>query len=230
MTNIKKKEPDSVNPIQVASIIVIVLCLLALVYIYRGKGPQFEDSRRPKLTALETQVEALQPKEESQAIVEPPKEEVKPEVVQTPPPAPTPVVEAPKPVPVPTTPSDNEAIAWRFFISQGFTRNQTAGIMGNLYQEHKFLTSDVSGGLGIAQWLGARRARLMAKGDYLDINVQLNFIMEELNTTENVAMRAIKATDTVEGATIAFEKKFERCGKCKTSNRIQFAYSILNRY
>lgn len=124
----------------------------------------------------------------------------------------------------------NESIAWNFLISQGFTRNQTAGIMGNLRQEHNFKTDDVKGGLGIAQWLGARRARLISKGNHLDINTQLNFLMEELNTSEKAAYNAIKATDSVEGATIAFQNKFERCGICVQSRRVQYSYDILKRY
>lgn len=125
---------------------------------------------------------------------------------------------------------DNEGIAWNFLISNGFTRNQTAGIMGNLQQEHNFNTSDVAGGLGIAQWLGGRRANLMARADYTNISVQLQFLLDELNGPENGAMVAIKASGSVEGATVAFQNKFERCGLCAEGTRIKYAYDILGRH
>jgi len=125
---------------------------------------------------------------------------------------------------------DNETIAWNFLIANGFTRNQTAGIMGNLQQEHNFKTDDVAGGLGIAQWLGGRRANLMARANYLDINVQLKFMLDEMNGPEIVAGNAVRASGSVEAATIAFQNKFERCGLCAQSNRIQYAYDILNRH
>ncbi len=129
-----------------------------------------------------------------------------------------------------TSPTENEAIAWDFFRSQGFTAEQTAGIMGNLAQEHKFSTTDVPGGLGIAQWLGNRRANLLSRPDPFNITTQLEFIMHEFKTTEGIAYRAVKAAKTVEAATVAFQNKYERCGLCMEDRRIQYAYSILARY
>lgn len=129
-----------------------------------------------------------------------------------------------------TTPSDNEAISWNFFLSQGFTIEQTAGIMGNLMQEHKFNTTDVPGGMGIAQWLGARRANLLARENPYSIYTQLEFIMHEFATTEHRAYRAVKSAATVEQAVAAFQNSYERCGYCREDLRIQYAYSILNRY
>lgn len=125
---------------------------------------------------------------------------------------------------------DNETIAWNFLIGQGFTRNQTAGILGNIMQEHGFKTSDVPGGLGIAQWMGGRRANLMARANYLHINTQLQFLVDELNGIEGHAKAGILATDNLESSTIAFSSLFERCGDCRNSTRIQYAYSILGRH
>lgn len=145
------------------------------------------------------------------------------------------IVKQPDPISQPAPeivmqPSDPETIAWNYFISQGFSRVQTAGILGNLQQEHGFKTSDVPGGLGIAQWLGNRRANLIAKGNYLDLNVQLAFIVEELNGVEGRAMRMLQAATTVEAATIAFQNGYERCGDCRQVTRIQHAYAILGRH
>jgi hypothetical protein len=136
----------------------------------------------------------------------------------TPPVAPTPVL-------------SNEQQVWNFLMAQGFTRNQTAGIMGNLQQEHNFNTTDVAGGLGIAQWIGGRRANLIARhGATPNLDQQLEFVMHELNGVEHVAHGAVRAAQTVEGATIAFQNLYERCGKCEQPTRINYAYGILERY
>lgn len=126
-------------------------------------------------------------------------------------------------------PVDNETIAWNFLI-QKYPRHQVAGIMGNLRQEHSFQTSDVSGGLGIAQWLGNRRDNLIARGNYTSIDVQLQFMIDELNTTERAAETSLRASGSIEEATIAFQNKYERCGACMQSQRIQYAHDINSRH
>lgn len=137
------------------------------------------------------------------------------------------------PIPLATTaniptPKDNETIIWEYLMQQGFTKNQTAGIMGNLQQEHGFQTSDVAGGLGIAQWIGNRRANLMARGDYLSINTQLQFLMDELNST-GIASQ-IKSVDSIDHATIVFQNQFERCGVCREDQRLNYAYAIASKH
>lgn len=140
------------------------------------------------------------------------------------------VVQAPVQEIAQVVPKSNEQIAWEFFISKGLSREHTAGIIGNLRQEHNFNTSDEPGGLGIAQWLGSRRERLIQRGNHLDFNVQLNFIMEELETTEQYAYQNLKSTTTVEAATISFQNFYERCGNCMQSQRINYALQAYNLY
>lgn len=123
-----------------------------------------------------------------------------------------------------------ETTIWNFLIAHGYTREQTAGIMGNLQQEHSFNTSDVAGGLGIAQWLGGRRANLMARPNYLDLNIQLQFLLDELNGPESKANAMVKASNTVAAATLAFQNGFERCGNCMYNNRLSYANAIYSRH
>jgi uncharacterized protein YabE (DUF348 family) len=127
------------------------------------------------------------------------------------------------------TPSENETIIWNFLRAQGFSRIQTAGIMGNLQQEHQFNTTDVTGGLGIAQWTLDRRTDLINKypDSYTNIYSQLSFLMEELNGTYYRARDAIMATDNLDTAVVAFQEKFEGCGVCKESQRKEYARTIL---
>lgn len=118
----------------------------------------------------------------------------------------------------------NESIVWSYLISQGFTKNQTAGIMGNLQQEHNFQTS----GDGLAQWTAGRKARLMAMPEPYSLNTQLNFLMIELNETG--IGNKIKSNDDLISATLIFQNQFERCGVCAQNNRISYAQAILARY
>ena len=124
------------------------------------------------------------------------------------------------------TSGDNKTITWNFLISQGFSRNQTAGIMGNLQQEHGFRTD----GDGLAQWTAGRKANMLSRPDPYSIHSQLAYLMEELNGGYIGAKNSILASSSVEGATVAFQNQFERCGDCRESQRINYAYQILAQY
>jgi hypothetical protein len=114
-------------------------------------------------------------------------------------------------------------------LNAGYTKQQVAGILGNLHQEHNFKTDDVPGGLGIAQWLGSRRANLLSKSTPYDIATQASFIIEELNGVEHRANSMLKASTTVEQSTIAFQNGYERCGDCRQSQRISYALEYYGR-
>ncbi len=130
---------------------------------------------------------------------------------------------------VPSSNFGNSVI--NFFTSKGLTQNQARGILGNLMQESRgntSITNKRSGAFGIAQWLGSRKQKLKAKyGNNPTLQQQLEFIWEELNTTEGKAMRELTQTRTVADATRAFANHFERAGKSEMnmSQRINFAYN-----
>jgi len=129
------------------------------------------------------------------------------------------------------TPSENENVAWDFFVSQGFSRIQTAGIMGNLMQEHHFNTTDVNGGLGIVQWTGTRRMNLINEypDSYTNIYSQLNYLMEELNGSYSGVRNNIKASDSLSEVVEIFQNQFERCNPlyCMLDMRISYASDVL---
>lgn len=119
-----------------------------------------------------------------------------------------------------------------FFTSKGLSVNQARGILGNLMQESKgnhYAINRTSGAFGLAQWLGSRKQKLISKyGRNPSMQDQLNFIWEELNTTESKAMQALLNTNTVSDATRAFANHFERAGKneMNMNKRINYAYSV----
>ncbi len=124
-----------------------------------------------------------------------------------------------------TTPSQNETITWNFLIANGFSRNQTAGIMGNLMQEHHFNTT----GDGLAQWSGSRKASLFSLADPYSIDTQLQFLMDELNGGYASVKSAILSNESVEDVVVIFQNKFEKCNPyyCMENQRINYAYNIL---
>ena len=122
-----------------------------------------------------------------------------------------------------TTPGENETIVWNYLISQGFNRLQTAGIMGNLRQEHQFNTT----GDGLAQWTDGRRAKLYSRPYPNNIYTQLDFLMEELNGGYAGVRDAIKSSNSLTDVVRIFQNSFERCGDCRENNRIYYAQGIL---
>lgn len=126
-----------------------------------------------------------------------------------------------------TTPSENETITWNYLIEKGFSRIQTAGIMGNIMQEHRFSTTDADGGFGIIQWTGGRRQAIMAIPNSDNIYVQLDFLMSELNGGYYGVRDAIKSSDSLISVVQIFQNQFERCGLCREDLRIRYAQDIL---
>ncbi len=124
-----------------------------------------------------------------------------------------------------TTPSENESITWSYLMSKGLSREQTAGIMGNLMQEHGFQTS----GDGLAQWTGSRKANLeaMFPDTYRTIQSQLDYMWYELSGPYSNTLALVRAQTTVQGAEEAFQNHYEGCGICVQDRRIQFAFNIL---
>lgn len=110
----------------------------------------------------------------------------------------------------------------------GITEEQAAGIAGNLMQESSLNEKAVnksSGAKGLAQWLGPRKKALHEKfGDNPSFSQQLNFIVEELQTTEKRALNYLKQATTVEDSTKVFGAEFERPGWDDKSRRIPLHY------
>jgi uncharacterized protein YabE (DUF348 family) len=132
-----------------------------------------------------------------------------------------------------TTPTENENITWNYLRAAGFSRPQTAGIMGNLQQVHQFKTS----GDGLAQWAGSRKAKLYSKPSPNNIYTQLDFLMEELNGDYGYVQNNIKSTDSLSESVRIFQDQFERCDHgdsatgrpdyCMEDKRIFYAGNIL---
>ena len=129
------------------------------------------------------------------------------------------------------TPTGSQIV--NFFMNKGLTKNQAKGIYGNIMQEsggkHNIVSRDGHNSYGLAQWTGTRKARLFSKyGTNPTVNQQLEYLWDELNSTEKSALNALRNTTTVEDATIVFMQKFERPANWAANfkNRLKHANSV----
>lgn len=137
------------------------------------------------------------------------------------------------PVPYPTKINlggDNVKTAMDFFMSNDFTKEQAAGIVGNLQVESGpglNPTADNGSHYGIAQWDRTRESDFMKLyGKSIrdsSLMEQLEFLLQELPKN---GLSAVKDAKTAEDAAIVFENKFERSGGQLMQKRIAFANKL----
>lgn len=136
---------------------------------------------------------------------------------------------------VSTNNTGNKKKAMDFFMSKGLPAHQAAGIVGNLMGESNLNHTAVnksSGAYGIAQWLGPRKTALFNKyGKNPTFEQQLDFLWDELQSTEKRALNSLKSAKTLEAATDSFMRTFERPSETEMANsiskRIKHAQSTL---
>lgn len=94
--------------------------------------------------------------------------------------------------------------ALNYFVGKGLSREQAAGIVGNLMTESELNTralNPYSGAYGIAQWLGSRKTALFNKyGKNPTLDQQLDFIWHELNSSHSRGLRMLKGSSNVNDA------------------------------
>lgn len=109
----------------------------------------------------------------------------------------------------PDAKTDPQAYAMSFFQNKGYSPVQAAGIVGGLKGETANLNTaqvhDGGIGLGIAGWNGPRLKNLQAfaqaKGtDPTDLNTQLEFVDNELKSSESGAYRGLQSAQTPQQA------------------------------
>lgn len=103
----------------------------------------------------------------------------------------------------------------------GFTDSEAAGITGNIAQESMFdteaLSKDGYNSHGLVQWTGDRKAHLEQFArenglDPTDWRTQVDFISEEMNTTERAAFEALRKNPNItpEEAARIVREQYER--------------------
>lgn len=91
-----------------------------------------------------------------------------------------------------------------YFVNKGLTREQAAGLVGNLMRESGMnidATNPNSGAYGLSQWLGNRKTRLFRRyGYHPTFEQQLDYIWDELNTSHRKGLQMLRASKTVNDA------------------------------
>jgi len=124
------------------------------------------------------------------------------------------------------------------------TKLDAAAVFGNagyeslgftLLQELEPVVKGSRGGFGWFQWTGPRRREFEAyckrnKLDPRSNEANYKFLFVELTTTEKRALTKLKAVNSLEDKTIAFEDSFERAGVKKYPERVKWAKIALAAY
>lgn len=126
--------------------------------------------------------------------------------------------------------------AMQYFMSQGWTKEQAAGIVGNLQAESGAnLDSNAVGdggkAYGIAQWHADRQANFTNKAKFGKIagssfEDQLKFVQWELNNTESAAGKALKSARTPQEAAEIIDRLYERSAGTHRGQRIANAIAL----
>lgn len=101
---------------------------------------------------------------------------------------------------------ENQKKAMDYFQNKGLKYHQAAGLVGNLMRESRLnpnARNKSSGALGLAQWLGSRKRRLISKyGNNPTFEQQLDFIWEELNSDYRTGLNKLRSSKTAKEAAI----------------------------
>ena len=138
-----------------------------------------------------------------------------------------------------TTSTGNAKIAMEFFLEQGWTPEQAAGLVANLQAESydrldPAALGDKGRGYGIAQWHGPRQKKfeeiigVPLKGSSLEN--QLKFVQWELTNPESAERSAgtrLKSAKTAADAAAVIDEFYERSSGIHRQRRIAKAEALL---
>lgn len=112
---------------------------------------------------------------------------------------------------------DVQAQIWQFFAAKGLAAHQIAGIMGNISGESGFnplAVGDNGTSFGLFQHHAGRGQGLLGAvggmGGLQNVQAQLEFVWNELLTTERAALERLQAAPTVSASADAWMRGFER--------------------
>ncbi len=123
--------------------------------------------------------------------------------------------------------------AMDFFQSKGWSKEQAAGIVGNLVAESNLKTDAVGDGgkaYGIAQWHADRQARFkQVYGKDIrqsNINEQMEFVDWELRNSEKSAGDKLKGATSASDAAFLVDKYYERSAGFHRKKRMDLANAL----
>ncbi|WP_283164675.1 phage tail tape measure protein [Lysinibacillus sp. BPa_S21] len=138
-----------------------------------------------------------------------------------------------KTTPTTSSASSQQAVVWNYFKNKGLNDKAIAGLMGNIQQESSFNTNAgknaPKSAYGIAQWRGSRLTGLNNYAKSVgksanDMQVQLEYMWKELNSTEKNALTSLQRSDlSASSHASEFDRLFERSGRSHVPKRQNYA-------
>jgi LysM repeat protein len=131
--------------------------------------------------------------------------------------------------------SGNAKIAMNYFMQQGWSPEQAAGLVANLQAEsgqnlNPAAFNSGEQAYGIAQWRGSRQqdfAKAMRKPlQGSSLQDQLEFVQWELNNTEAKAAQRLKSAKTAEEAAAIVDQFYERSAGIHRQKRMALASAL----
>lgn len=147
----------------------------------------------------------------------------------------TPVVKK-KPDTSTVTATGSAKTAMDFFIQQGWSKEQAAGLVANLQAEsgqnlNPAALGDSGKAYGIAQWQGSRQRDFQKQmGRPLNgssLEDQLKFVQWELTNTEKRAGQLLRNAKSAADAAAIVDQYYERSSGIHRNKRIQFAQNLV---
>ena len=144
-------------------------------------------------------------------------------------------VPSPAPASSPGGAAGNAKIAMDYFVQQGWSPEQAAGLVANLQAEstpnlNPAALNPSEQAYGIAQWRGSRQqdfAKEMRKPlQGSSLQDQLKFVQWELNNTEAKAGRALKGAQTAADAAAIVDQYYERSSGAARQKRMAMATAL----
>lgn len=130
--------------------------------------------------------------------------------------------------------------AFVFFVQMGWTKEQAAGIVGNLQAEsgvglhYETAVGDGGTAFGLAQWRFERVTTFYKVFGYplkgSNLEDQLSYVHWELNNTEKAAGNRLRNAKTAADAAAIVDQYYERSSGEARGLRITYAQNILKRY
>jgi hypothetical protein len=160
----------------------------------------------------------------------------------SPSPPPKPKTDGPPGGPADFSGSEKAEQAFNYFISQGYTKEQSAAIVGNLLQENTTMDPTLKNSIkhkGIAQWDPDIRYPALvkfAKDRGLnpdDFQTQLQYVEEELKTgSGGLSKSTLQSVKSLEQATLLVRKQYLRPGEseARDDNRLRNARDVLSKF
>lgn len=119
-------------------------------------------------------------------------------------------------------------------VTRGFTPKAAAAIAGNMYQESKFnpqVRPQSAPFVGLVQWGGARKSKLVQKPKWNALDTQLDFVKHEFDTIPSFKniLPSIEKLDVKQAAS-KIAKSYEGSADPNHPTRLNVASQLLDAY